>query len=742
MESIFKVKNYEKTTWNEETQKTTAIKKEGDIDDIAELIKQSDKGYHIRLHSSKPCIVFGDVDHYENEELFNELLNELTKYFEINKNQISYTLCKKSDNEYSYHFSIPTIETDFYTLKYIFNNKEGRFYQYKVDLSVYCNKWFRLPNQTNVNKPLKHNIIQGTEADFLVHNIDKREYKFIEKQIINEIINDNKPQLSNNIILSDIKNKVLKMPGHFDSYNNWLELCFIIYNTTDGSTEGKTLFIELCKEICNKFDEEECNKKWYSVKTNTQKKLSVGTLNKKYYELYPDEYKQLQQQKLLKQEDSKFTHPDYLIEKSRFEQRIFRLDSPFYYVKINDNNFLEFLELEKLIKWSLGEYKKITYIIGEDETGKPKTKEYEFVNIWKDDPNKIKKNKIIFDPSTTINTIDFNCWTGFDYIECEPVKEEDSKFLKLLKRITNDEINYEYFKQWIAHIIQKPYMKTGVAIVLYSECKGIGKNCIVDGINKLLGSYTAKVSCIDDIVKNFNAHLCNKLFISGDEICARAKAVSNRLKETITRVKQNLEKKGKDVIEVDDYTNWLFTTNNYDAFTIETGDRRMNMIHCIEEPFKFSEEYYKEINNKEEMCKLFNYFKTYKITYNIGKEPPPISKYKQQLQYNNKEGYIQMLYKEPIKFLNDFTPTELLKYCNEYCKSNYLQQCNNKDSFSKYMTNIFKDYKKRTATTFIYKLESLTLKNLQYILFKNDPLYWKYINDYKDNEEPDFIDHI
>ena len=67
MESIFKVKNYEKTTWNEETQKTSAIKKEGDINDIAKLIKQSDKGYHIRLHSSKPCIVFGDIDHYENE---------------------------------------------------------------------------------------------------------------------------------------------------------------------------------------------------------------------------------------------------------------------------------------------------------------------------------------------------------------------------------------------------------------------------------------------------------------------------------------------------------------------------------------------------------------------------------------------------------------------------------------------------------------------------------------------------
>ena len=279
MESIFKVKNYEKTTWNEETQKTTAIKKEGDINVIAKLIKQSDKGYHIRLHSSKPCIVFGDVDHYENEELFNELLNELTKYFEIDKNEISYTLCKKSDNEYSYHFSIPTIETDFYTLKYIFNNKEGRFYQYKVDLSVYCNKWFRLPNQTNENKPLKHNIIQGTEADFIVHNVNKIDYKFIEKQIINEIINDDKPQLSNKKDNNDIY-KVLDNLNikRFDNYNDWLYLHMIFIN--------EKLDLNILKSYCkksSKYNEEANNKIIKHIKPN--KGLTLKTL---YYWLKQD----------------------------------------------------------------------------------------------------------------------------------------------------------------------------------------------------------------------------------------------------------------------------------------------------------------------------------------------------------------------------------------------------------------------------------------------------------------------
>ena len=59
---------------------------------------------------------------------------------------------------------------------------------------------------------------------------------------------------------------------------------------------------------------------------------------------------------------------------------------------------------------------------------------------------------------------------------------------------------YEYFKQWIAHIIQHPYRKTNSAIVLYSETKGVGKNCIVECINRLLKGYKAKVESIEDII--------------------------------------------------------------------------------------------------------------------------------------------------------------------------------------------------------------------------------------------------
>jgi hypothetical protein len=46
-----------------------------------------------------------------------------------------------------------------------------------------------------------------------------------------------------------------------------------------------------------------------------------------------------------------------------------------------------------------------------------------------------------------------------------------------------------------------------------------------------LKGYSAHVETIDDITKNFNSHLVNKLFIYGDEIKASSKCISDKLKQ-------------------------------------------------------------------------------------------------------------------------------------------------------------------------------------------------------------------
>ena len=64
-------------------------------------------------------------------------------------------------------------------------------------------------------------------------------------------------------------------------------------------------------------------------------------------------------------------------------------------------------------------------------------KEIHFTDIWIEDSNKSLKNEIVFDPDpNNDNSKNYNCFKGFNYDEeIEPVLEEDSKFLQLLKKL-------------------------------------------------------------------------------------------------------------------------------------------------------------------------------------------------------------------------------------------------------------------------------------------------------------------
>jgi hypothetical protein len=390
---------------------------------------------------------------------------------------------------------------------------------------------------------------------------------------------------------------------------------------------------------------------------------------------------------------------------------------------------------EKLKNWAMKDY-NVVIQDPEDE----KRNKY-FIDVWLTDPNQKSYNKIVFDPTlTSINN--YNYFNGFKYTEGEQAPIENP-FLNLLKRVCNDKKTYEYFVDWIAHIIQKPYKKTNIAIILYSNVKGVGKNCIVDGICKLIKGYSGHVETIEDITKNFNSHLVNKLFIYGDEIKASSKCISDKLKQVITRPTQNLEKKGKDAFEIEDYTNWLFTTNNKDAFKVEQGDRRLFFIECINEKLskELSTEYYKYIENETEMNKLFNFFKHHEITYNIGIEAPPASRMKNELQFETKQAYIQLLYKQPREIIDSrFTSQQLYEKSKTFASSNYLNHSYSITEFGTEMSKILKQFKKRTATGYVYDI-NVNFNEFNKILFEYDSEYYRYINNIEDDIIPTFTGH-
>ena len=429
-----------------------------------------------------------------------------------------------------------------------------------------------------------------------------------------------------------------------------------------------------------------------------------------------------------------YNNSEYLELKEKFELNCFRLETPFNYVYIDGDKNIQLFNSEKLKTWALKNYGVKIEDPDDNKIKKP------FIDVWLTDPSQKSFNKIVFDPTlTSINN--YNYFNGFKYTEGEHAATENP-FLNLLKRVSNDKKTYEYFIDWIAHIIQKPYKKTNIAIILYSNVKGVGKNCIVDGICKLIKGYSGHVETMEDITKNFNSHLVNKLFIYGDEIKASSKCISDKLKQVITRPTQNMEKKGKDAIEIEDYTNWLFTTNNKDAFKVEQGDRRLFFIECINEKLskESSTEYYKYIENEDEMNKLFNFFKNHQITNNIGIEAPPTSRMKNELQFETKQAYIQLLDKQPREIINNkFTSQRLFEKSKTFASTNYLNHSYSITEFGTEISKILNQFKKRSATGYIYDI-NISLIEFCKILFEYDPEYYKYINNIEEDITPTFID--
>ena len=132
----------------------------------------TDKHYHLRIHSDKPCIVFGDFDKCPTEDIFDSFLESLMEFFKVSKDEISYTLSVKP-NIFSYHWSIPTIESNCKSLKDTLKSGEFVVFKQFIDLTVYDNKFLRLPNQTNVERMLIHKIVQGKMKHFLIHKVNK-----------------------------------------------------------------------------------------------------------------------------------------------------------------------------------------------------------------------------------------------------------------------------------------------------------------------------------------------------------------------------------------------------------------------------------------------------------------------------------------------------------------------------------------------------------------------------------------
>ena len=276
--SIYKLKNYSISKAN-----FSLYQIEGNINNIITKLNKN-KGYHLRINPDKPSIIFIDLDHVSTTDIFNEFLYVLCVDFEIELNNISYTESKDDKNLFSYHITIPSIKIEkAIYLKDVFNEKCYSNYREYIDYSIYSEKWFRLPNQTNEIKPRSHIIKQGEMKHFIFECLDNVKEQWLCDQYKNKILEKTMKDETKKVIqqvqpLTTMNNDevITKLNllsiERVNKYNTWLKLGCLCYSLN----AGYEIFLNLSRKSVHYQNDEYILNKWQTIK---YKKYSIKTLN-------------------------------------------------------------------------------------------------------------------------------------------------------------------------------------------------------------------------------------------------------------------------------------------------------------------------------------------------------------------------------------------------------------------------------------------------------------------------------
>jgi hypothetical protein len=224
---------------------------------------------------------------------------------------------------------------------------------------------------------------------------------------------------------------------------------------------------------------------------------------------------------------------------------------------------------------------------------------------------------------------------------------------------------------------------------------------------------------------------------------------AGKLKDKITAMRSNLEKKGYDKIQLTDYANYWTTSNIEKWLKLDLGDRRHLMVHCIERmvPVKFGkmyEDYLTSKYNEEDWINLHNYFKEYVSVdnENICSSSPPMTAYKRSCMMHTVPAYQQLLYKMTSihlpKPINIFGSIDLYEMSITYAKDNKICQSYTNQTAFKYFQLALQPFHKRTKSRAEYHIPSCELLNIQLLKFDKD--YYNEIHGLVIDDEDDLFD--
>ena len=312
----------------------------------------------------------------------------------------------------------------------------------------------------------------------------------------------------------------------------------------------------------------------------------------------------------------------YFKDKEEFEKTHLKITHPAMYLTLMDDGTTEYQAEEKL--QSSYKHLKSTF---EDEKGN--VTKASFIKMWVNDENIRVFRKMVFIPQPSpYDKRDYNSWRGFFQENVSLVSDFNVETNKYVLQYRDFIYNLfdgiqeyiDFYDAWCANIIQNPSNRSCVCLVLYSVFEGVGKNMSTKTLEKCIGeNYTMYITDpSNQLFGRFSAAEMNRLLVVLNEVKGKdTYANTDLFKTRITDDKREVELKGKETVQITNYSSYILNTNNTNSVNAGDKDRRFCVLPCINKKIsdkKYFDEYEKNINNNPEAIRcIYEYLRTYDI---------------------------------------------------------------------------------------------------------------------------------
>jgi len=170
------------------------------------------------------------------------------------------------------------------------------------------------------------------------------------------------------------------------------------------------------------------------------------------------------------------------------------------------------------------------------------------------------------------------CYNYLNSWSYEPTNGDPSPYLEFCKYFFRDEPEFaDYWHDWVANIIQYPARRNNTTPQFVSGIEGIGKSAVAEFIAEMMGlgdNGPAIIVGPDELFGAFNGVLRNKLFVVVNEPSSDREDHSAKLKNFITSKEITINNKYGHQYSIENYMNFVFTTNRPYVTTMGNTARR------------------------------------------------------------------------------------------------------------------------------------------------------------------------